>query len=177
MAKTIFNPTEPFTPRKRYTAPAPRSARTFARIMTALIAVFLIAAVVALFYSTSSAARWSDEEALAKIESYRQGDELNLNRYLEEKGYGAMGSDDEYVYANGSKRIVISILSNDDFRIGNGEGTTRQFGVDGDIYKCRLCWTRTFGQAREIIVLNQPRCNDVYLPASAVAEVVRLANR
>ena len=178
MAKTIFSPTEPFTPKKRYPAPAPRPARTFARIMSVLVGLLLIASAIALIVSTTQdASKWTDEQALAKIDGYREGSEVNLNRYLEDSGYGAMGSDEEYVYAKGSKRIVISILGNDDFRVGNGEGTTRQFGIDGEVYKCRLCWTRTFGQAREIIVLNQPRCNDVYLPASAVAEVIRLANR
>ena len=178
MSKNIFRPYEPFTPKKRYSAPAPRPARTFARIMSVLIAVLLVVAAIALIYSTSqSSAKWTDEEALAKIDGYWEKDEINLNLYLEDKGYGAMGSDEEYVYAKGSKRIVISILGNDDFRVGNGEGTTRQYGVDSDVYKCRLCWTRTFGQAREIIVLNQAKCNDVYLPASAVAEGIRLANR
>ena len=176
MGKTIYDPSTPFTPSRRY--PASQSARTFARLMLLLFA--LVAAIgigAAIYGAAHQASKWSDEEALAKIDQYREGDGVNLNRYLEEQGYGAMGSNDEYVYAKGTKRIVISILGNDDFRIGNGEGTTRQFGVDSEVYKCRLCWTRTFGVAREMIVLSHPKCEDVYLPASAMAEVIRLANR
>lgn len=179
MGKTIFNPSEPFTPKKRYSAPAPRSARRFARIMIAIIGLLLVGGViVAIVSAANNSLDWPDDKALAKIESYRQQDMIDLNQYLIDHGYKPVGDPEEYVYKKSTLCISISQYDETEVRVSDGEGNSRQFGAGlGEIYLCRVSWTNETLDACQIIALPEPGLRDISMSAEAVAEVIRLANR
>ena len=100
MAKNIFDPS--FTPKKRYSAPAPR----FARIMIVILGLLLMGGViVAIVNANSSSLDWTDEEALAQIENYRQQDMIDLNQYLIDRGYRAFGEPDAYNYIQNNSGV------------------------------------------------------------------------
>ena len=104
MAKNIFDPS--FTPKKRYSAPAPR----FARIMIVILGLLLMGGViVAIVNANSSSLDWTDEEALAQIENYRQQDMIDLNQYLIDRGYRAFGEPDAYNYIQDDSGMCIYI--------------------------------------------------------------------
>ena len=176
--RTIFDPSMPFTPKKRYSAPAPRSARTFARIMIFIFGLMLVAGVViAIVSGMNDPLDWSDETALTKIESYRQQDMIDLNKYLVDHGYKAAGDSETFIYEKANRTIVISLYETE-VRVGDGEGNSRQFGPGlGEIYLCRVSWVNETVDTCPLVALPEPRLRDISMSAEAVAETIRLANR
>ena len=174
MAKNIFDPS--FTPKKRYSAPAPR----FARIMIVILGLLLMGGViVAIVNANSSSLDWTDEEALAQIENYRQQDMIDLNQYLIDRGYRAFGEPDAYNYIQDDSGMCIYISRYEtEVHVGDGEGNSRQFGAGlGEIYLCRVGWLHEKVKPHLTAILAEPNLRDISIPAEAVAEVVRLANR
>lgn len=178
MAKTIFDPPMPFAPKKSYHAPAPRSARVFARVMLFIFGPMLIGSIIiAIASAANNSLDWPDEKALTKIESYRQQDMIDLNRYLVDQGYKAAGDSETFIYEKGNRTIVISLYETE-VRVGDGEGNSRQYGSGlGDIYLCRVSWVNETVDACQIIALAEPGFRDISMSAEAVAETIRLANR
>lgn len=178
MAKTIFDPSMPFTPKKRYPAPAPRSARVFARVMIFIFGLMLIGGIIiAIVSAANDPLDWPDEKALTKIESYRQQDMIDLNRYLVDQGYKVAGDSETFIYEKGNRTIVISLYETE-VRVGDGEGNSRQYGAGlGDIYLCRVSWVNETVDACQIVALAEPGFRDISMSAEAVAETIRLANR
>ncbi len=178
MAKTIFNPSEPFIPKKRYSAPAPRSARRFARVMIAIISLLLVGGLIAAIVSASNRSLdWSDEKALTKIETYRQQDMIDLNQYLIDHGYKPVGDSEAYIYEKTNRIIAITPYETL-VRVGDGEGNSREFGPGlGEIFLCRVSWTNETTDTCQLIALPEPGLRDISMSAEAVAEVIRLANR
>lgn len=171
---TIFNPS--FTPKKRYSAPAPRSAR----IMIAILGLLLIGGViVAIISANDKSLDWTDEKALAQIENYRQQDMIDLNQYLIDRGYRAFGEPDAYNYIQDNSGMCIYISRYEtEVHVGDGEGNSRQFGAGlGEIYLCRVGWLHEKVAPHLTAILAEPNLRDIGMPAEAVAEVVRLANR
>jgi len=178
MAKTIFDPSMPFTPKKRYSAPAPRSARVFARVMIFIFGLMLIGGIIiAIVSAANDPLDWPDEKALTKIESYRQQDMIDLNRYLVDQGYKVAGDSETFIYEKGNRTIVISLYETE-VRVGDGEGNSRQYGAGlGDIYLCRVSWVNETVDTCQIVALAEPGFRDISMSAEAVAETIRLANR
>ena len=177
MARSNFEPARIY-PQKRYSAPAPRGARFFARIMLVALGVILIAGAVFIVKAAlDDPMKWSDEKALAQIQAYRQQDMVNLNQYLLDQKYQPTGDTEAYIYTKGSHAIVISPYKYD-VTVGDGKGNSRQYGAGaGDIFLCRVSWTHELAEAREIITLGEPELRDVSIPSEALAEIIRLANR
>ena len=178
MAKTIFDPSMPFTPKKRYSAPAPRSARRFARVMIFILGLMLVGGIIiAIVGAANNSMDWPDEKALTRIESYRQQDMIDLNKYLVDRGYKAAGDAETFVYEKANRMIVISLYETE-VHVGDGEGNSRQFGAGlGEIYLCRVSWVNETIDTCQIIALPEPHMRDISMSAEAVAEVIRLANR
>ena len=178
MAKTIFDPSMPFTPKKRYSAPAPRSARVFARVMIFIFGLMLIGGIIiAIVSAANDPLDWPDEKALTKIEAYRQQDMIDLNRYLVDQGYKVAGDSETFIYEKGNRTIVISLYETE-VRVGDGEGNSRQYGAGlGDIYLCRVSWVNETVDTCQIVALAEPGFRDISMSAEAVAETIRLANR
>lgn len=180
MAKSNFEPARIY-PQKRYSAPAPRGARFFARIMLVVLGVILIAGAVFIVKAAlDDPMKWSDEKALAQIQAYRQQDMVNLNQYLIDRGYRAFGEPDAYNYIQDDSGmcIYISRYETEEVHVGDGEGNFRQFGAGlGEIYLCRVGWLHEKVKPHLTAILAEPNLRDISMSAEAVAEVVRLANR
>lgn len=173
MGKNKFQPTEPYYSKKTSYFPAPRGAKRGAVLLLSVIGIIfvaLIAAIVAGAMGDLWNRELSDEEALKLIEDYREGSMVDLDAYLTQRRYEAMGAPGEYVYR--SKDKTISIQDYGDYvRVGDGEGNSNQYGIgyDTGFYVCRVCYLNEATQEEEYCDLN--------LSSEALAAIIRLRIR
>lgn len=145
------------------------------KIGLALLAVASILIVVLSVLYGNRADNWSDNQAIKKLDYNWFEDGVDLDGYLWGNGFEPISEDEDcYVYQNAAGKIVSIQVYNDEnyVRIGNGEGTSQQYGLSssGQLYECYL--TRP---SDSIDLDYEPYC--VILPKGALAEAVRWANR
>ena len=169
MGKKKFQSTEPYISKKSQHYPAPRNTRRLAAALLCILAALLVTLIVAAL-SGSMSREMTDKEAIAKLDDYREGNMVNLNAYLADRKFEATGGAGEYVYRCGDK--IVFIQNYDDYvRIGNGKGTSQQYGLSSlnDIYVCRVAY---LDDANQDVLL----C-DLNLSDEALAEIVRWSYR
>ena len=169
MGKNKFQPTEPFVSKKYKRYPAPRGARRAATVFLVVLVVLLVALVIGII-SDSSNREMSNSEAIAKIDKYRTGDMVDVHDYLIDRGYEAVGEPDAFVYRRGN--ATVSIQNYGDYvTIGDGKGTSRQFGLgpETEVYICRFGCADT---DPDIEVFY-----DLHLSSEALADIVRWSYR
>lgn len=138
------------------------------------VCVALVTAAIGNFQMANA----TDEQALAKIEKYRQQDFVDLDAYLHDRQFESAGINGEFVYRYGGKTIMIHEMG-DYVRVGDGNGNVREFGIpisnysgEGDNmkydkYACRVSW-RDGGETQ---------LRDIYLSREALAEIIRVSYR
>lgn len=147
--------------------------KRIASYILAILAALLLMFVIIIVYRALGNlwhAEMTEDQALAELNSYCEGDMVNLDAYLRDQGFEATGAVGAYVYRRGDK--IVSIQDYGDYvRIGNGKGTSHEYGTEsvGGSYVCRVSWPATDPEA--------PDAHDIVLSAEALAEVVRWVYR
>ena len=105
---------------------------------TIALAIVFAAAAITLAIAGGTHSSRPSNPALKKVNQYWTGNFINLDEYLQGKGFEPVSTDpDAYVYEKDSK--IVSIQDFGDYvRIGDGNGTSQQHGVNGEAYECRL---------------------------------------
>ena len=141
-----------------------------------IVAVVSIVAITLSVLYGNRADNWSDDQAIKKLDYNWFEDGVDLDGYLWGKGFEPISEDEDcYVYQNAVEKIVsIQVYKDENYvRIGNGEGTSQQYGLSssGQLYECYLA------RLSDDVDLGDYGTYCVILPKEALAEVVRLANR
>ena len=139
-----------------------------------LVTVSILIIVSSVLYS-NRADNWSDDQAIKKLDYNWFEDGVDLDGYLCGNGFEPISEDEDcYVYQNVEKIVSIQVYKDEGYvRIGNGEGTSQQYGLSssGQLYECYLA------RLSDDVDLGDYETYCVILPKEALAEVVRWANR
>ncbi len=138
-------------------------------ILAVLLLAFIVLAVHEAFDGLWHT-EMTEDQALAELEFYREGDMVNLDAYLRDQDFEATGAAGAYVYRRGDKIVAIQDYG-DYVRVGNGKGTSHEYGTVsvGGSYVCRVSWPEADPEA--------PSACDIVLSAEALAEIVRWVYR
>ena len=145
------------------------------KIGLAILATISILIIVSSVLYSNRADNWSDDQAIKKLDYNWFEDGVDLDGYLCGNGFEPISEDEDcYVYQNVEKIVSIQVYKDEGYvRIGNGEGTSQQYGLSssGQLYECYL------SRLSDDVDIGgyEPYC--VILPKEALAEVVRWANR
>ena len=136
-----------------------------------LTAASILIIVLSVLYG-NRADNWSDDQAIEKLDNNWFENGVDVDGYLWGKGFEPISEDgDCYVYQNVEKIVSIQVYNDENYvRIGNGEGTSQQYGLTGQLYECYLA-----RPSDDVDLDYETYC--VVLPKEALAEVVRWANR
>ena len=141
----------------------------------AIVAVFMFAIMCMLSACGGPAKEMTDAEAMTKLESYIADGDVDIVSYLSDKGFslGARG-DLSYVFRNKTQTIVVEETGAPAFNIyvGNGNGTTRQFG-----YPQSDRIEREDGSVDYLTYRATINGRTTKYPVAVLAEIVRLAER
>ena len=136
-----------------------------------LTAASILIIVLSVLYG-NRADNWSDDQAIEKLDNNWFENGVDVDGYLWGKGFEPISEDEDcYVYQNVEKIVSIQVYNDENYvRIGNGEGTSQQYGLTGQLYECYLA-----RPSDDVDLDYETYC--VVLPKEALAEVVRWANR
>ena len=140
--------------------------------LTLLAAASILIIVLSVLYGTR-ADNWSDDQAIKKLDYNWFEDGVDLDGYLLGNGFEPISEDEDcYVYQNVEKIVSIQVYKDEGYvRIGNGKGTSQQYGLSGQLYECYLA------RLSDDVDLGDYETYCVTLPKEALADVVRWANR
>ncbi len=139
-----------------------------------IVGTFLVA-IICFLTACGQTRELSDEDAMAKLESYLDGGNADLVAYLQDQGYQLSSSVDMcYVFRNGDKTIVVEETGAPayDIYVGNGDGTNRQFGFP---QSDRIL--HEDGQVEYLTYRVTIDSRTTNLPVAVLAEVVRWVER
>lgn len=189
--KSNFTPSEPFVPKKRVSAPAPRSARIFAWTILGIVVALLVILAVVSFRETfpPNPDSLSDTQVLGYLDEYTQQDMVNLDQFLVDRGYVPTGENPDFLYECGRNKILIRFDRDiNSVSVSDTVGNSRPYGLppessefqdDGStrilVYTCRLAWIYERDSAGQLI--ENPGMCDILIGRDALAHIVRLALR
>ena len=103
-----------------------------------IAALAIAVAVIVTIVVVGGVKRRPSNQALRKVDKYWTGNSIDFDEYLRSKGFKPVSADpDAYVYEKGDKKVSIQDFG-DYVRIGDGNGTSQQYGVNGEAYECKL---------------------------------------
>ncbi|MBO4855640.1 hypothetical protein J5500_04535, partial [Candidatus Saccharibacteria bacterium] len=169
MGKNKYQATEPYISKHYEYSPTPRKLKRAAVFLLAVLAVLLLVLIVAIV-AGALGDLWhnemTDDQALTKVDDYREGDMVDLDAYLTDRNFEATGEPGAYVYRRGNK--IISVQNYGEYvNVGDGKGTSHQYGLDSrsEIYICRFSCANSDPDIEVFYDLN--------LSGEALAEIIR----
>ena len=178
--------------RKHYSARTSRMLKNAAAVILAVLAVAFVALIVAVVHGALgdlwNTTEMNDDKAMEQLDEYCQRDNIDLNSYLEDRGYMVAGEGEELVYKKGDSTLVIHDMG-DSVRIGDGSGNVREYGVPVDYYHfldtdevqydsfiCRVGSLDKDAEEKSI-ASRKVEFRDIIIPRDALAEIVRVTYR